>query len=145
MSTLPHPPNEVLALQYVIENVLSIPPDSEVHSGFKVFWINTINDLMSIKPREDLMLPYFHPTFDEDGEPIDRKCRFHPWLSATLTISSNGNVLSMIPMMFAFSSRFRTLISPHGNVSYYMKFQLLLLLVQLLKSLQNMYTNHPLH
>jgi hypothetical protein len=76
MSTLPHPPDEVLALQHVIENVLSIPPDSEVYSGFKVFWINTINDLMSIKPNEDLMLPYFYLTFDEDGEPIDRKCRF---------------------------------------------------------------------
>jgi hypothetical protein len=71
-----HPPDEVLARQHVIKNVFSIPPDSKAHSGSKVFWINTINDLMSIKPSEDLMLPYFYPNFDEDGEPIDRKCRF---------------------------------------------------------------------
>jgi hypothetical protein len=115
MSSLPHTPNEVLALQHVIENLFGIPPDNEVHSGFKVLWVNTINDLMSIKPRAKPLLPYSHPTFDEDSEPADRKCRFPSWFIVILAISCNNTTL------FTFGSRFRPLISPHENVTYYMK------------------------
>ena len=75
MSTLLHPPTEVLALQHVLENVLNIPTNSDVHSGFKLFWINTIHDLMNLKPNEDLQMAYIHPTTDEKGDTIERKCR----------------------------------------------------------------------
>jgi hypothetical protein len=56
--------------------VLNLPSDSDIHTAFKVLWIKTNNDLMSIEPTEDLLLPHFYPTFDEKGEPVARKCRF---------------------------------------------------------------------
>jgi hypothetical protein len=75
MSTLLYPPTDVLALQHVLENVLNIPTNSDVHSGFKLFWIHTIHDLMNLKPNEDLQMAYIHPTIDENGDTVDRKCR----------------------------------------------------------------------
>ncbi len=75
MSSLLPAPTEVLALQHVLENVLNIPTDSEVHSAFKLFWIHTIHDLMNLKPNEDLTMAYIHSALDENGDAIDRKCR----------------------------------------------------------------------
>ena len=70
------PPVEVLALNHVLENVLNIPTESEVHSAFKEFWIFTIHDLMSLQPHELLNIIYSHSTTDDSGTQHERQCRF---------------------------------------------------------------------
>jgi hypothetical protein len=77
-TTLPYTPSKILVLQRDIENVLKIPPDFEVNSGVRVLWINTINDLMRIMQSGDLLLPFFHPTFDRNGEQLTVNTVLHP-------------------------------------------------------------------
>jgi hypothetical protein len=62
MTPMALPPVEILALNHVLENVINIPADSEVHSAFKEFWIFTIHDLMNLHPQELLKMTYMHST-----------------------------------------------------------------------------------
>ena len=62
----PNSPPENLALQHVLDNVLSIPEDSPVRSAFPQFWIFTIHDLMNAVVHEDLQAEFSHATTVDD-------------------------------------------------------------------------------
>jgi hypothetical protein len=81
MTNMALPPVEVLALNHVLENVLNIPSDSEVHSALKEFWIFSIHDLMNLHPHELLNMTYIHSTMDDTGVIVERTCRFPPMLT----------------------------------------------------------------
>jgi hypothetical protein len=78
MTPMALPPVEVLALNHLLENVLNIPSDSEVHSAFKKLWNLTIHDLMNLHPHE-------LPT-DATGVIFERTCRFPPMLTRNIEL-----------------------------------------------------------
>ena len=75
----PNSPPETLALQHVLDNVLSIPENSPVRSAFQQFWIFNIYDLMSTVVDEDLKAEFTHSTIVDDI-PVTTTHRLPPML-----------------------------------------------------------------
>jgi len=72
--------DQVLALNHVIENVLSIPSSSAVQSAFPALWIFNINDLMNIQPRLDLQENYTHTSINDKGESVEGIYKLPPMI-----------------------------------------------------------------
>ena len=72
--------DKVLALNHVLDNVLSIPSDSAVASAFPALWIFNINDLMNLQPRLDLQESYTHYTTNEEGETVQGIYKLPPMI-----------------------------------------------------------------
>ena len=71
MASFPSISSPTLSLEHVLDNVLCLEEDSFVRGALTHAWIFTINDLMLIKPYEDLSADYYHPTLGDDGEQRD--------------------------------------------------------------------------
>jgi hypothetical protein len=93
-STKPSPPddilsmasNEHLALDHVLDNILGIPTSSMVRLAFSAFWICTINDFMTIKPRHDLQEEYTYSTVNDIGEKMETYNKIPPMLIRNLIL-----------------------------------------------------------